>query len=192
MLSCFHKSRIEGRAAVFREPPGGERTRPILSSYVNDPVCTAYPPPALRPPAFTAPGSSSRRRCAPSGSGTSPRACRSSLRPDHSPRGRCDRASSRCAGSPRTLSSHAVAPDSNVRKHGVTFEEAATAFLDDLAVPYEDPVHDDRFILVGMSLQLNLLLVVFAERARAGAETVRIISARRATRRERRVYEEGE
>jgi hypothetical protein len=78
----------------------------------------------------------------------------------------------------------------NVRKHGVTFEEAATAFLDDLAVPYEDPVHHDRFILVGMSLQSNLLLVVFAERA--GADRVRIISARGATRRERRVYEEGE
>ena len=49
----------------------------------------------------------------------------------------------------------------------------------DLAVPYEDPIHHDRFILIGMSLQSNLLLVVFAERA--GGNTVRIISARRAT-----------
>jgi uncharacterized protein len=40
----------------------------------------------------------------------------------------------------------------NARKHGVTFEEAASAFLDDLAVPYEDPIHHDRFILIGMSL----------------------------------------
>ena len=78
----------------------------------------------------------------------------------------------------------------NVRKHGVTFEEAATAFLDDLAVPYADPAHHDRFILIGMSLQSNLVLVVFAERA--GGNVVRIISARRATRRERRAYEEGE
>lgn len=77
----------------------------------------------------------------------------------------------------------------NVRKHGVTFEEAATAFLDDLAVPYEDPTHHDRFILIGVSLQSNLLLVVFAERA--GGDVVRIISARCATRRERRAYEEG-
>ena len=78
----------------------------------------------------------------------------------------------------------------NLRKHGVAFEEAATAFLDDLAVPYEDPAHPDRLILIGMSLQSNLLLVVFAERA--GADVVRIISARRATRRERRAYEEDE
>jgi uncharacterized protein len=78
----------------------------------------------------------------------------------------------------------------NVRKHAVTFEEAATAFLDDLAIPYEDLADHDRFILIGMSQQLNLLLVVFAERA--GGEIVRIISARRATRRERRAYEEGE
>jgi len=77
-----------------------------------------------------------------------------------------------------------------VRKHGVTFEEAATAFLDDLAVPFEDPIHTDRFVLIGMSARLNLLLVVFAERGRG--EVVRIISARRATRRERRAYEEGD
>lgn len=78
----------------------------------------------------------------------------------------------------------------NVRKHGIAFEEAATVFLDDLAVPFGDPAHQDRFILIGMSLQSNVLLVVFAERA--GGDNVRIISARRATRRERREYEEGE
>ncbi|MGD0947402.1 MAG: BrnT family toxin [Candidatus Binatia bacterium] len=78
----------------------------------------------------------------------------------------------------------------NVRKHGITFEEAATVFLDDLAVPYTDPVNPDRLILIGMSLRSNLLLVIFAERC--GAEVIRIISARRATRRERRAYEEGE
>ena len=78
----------------------------------------------------------------------------------------------------------------NVRKHRVTFEEAATVFLDDFAVPYQDPAHHDRFVLIGMSLESNLLLVIFAERA--GGYLVRIISARRATRRERRAYEEGE
>ena len=78
----------------------------------------------------------------------------------------------------------------NLQKHRITFEEAATVFLDDLAVPYEDPGHPERVILIGMSLRSNLLLVVFAERG--GGETIRIISARRATRRERRAYEEGD
>lgn len=84
----------------------------------------------------------------------------------------------------------AVKARANVRKHGVTFEEAATALLDDLAIPYADPAHRDRFVLIGMSLLSNLLLVVLAERA--GGNVVRIVSARRATRRERRAYEEGE
>jgi uncharacterized DUF497 family protein len=78
----------------------------------------------------------------------------------------------------------------NVRKHGITFEEAASVFLDDLAVPYADAMNQDRLILIGMSLRSNLLLVVFAER-RSG-EVIRIISARRATQRERRAYEEGD
>jgi uncharacterized protein len=63
----------------------------------------------------------------------------------------------------------------NFRKHRVTFEEAATVFLDDLAVSYEDPTYADRLILIGMSLQANMLLVVFAERG--GGEIIRIISA---------------
>jgi uncharacterized DUF497 family protein len=78
----------------------------------------------------------------------------------------------------------------NVRKHGVSFEEAATVFLDDLAVPYDDPLDRDRLILIGMSLLSNLLLVVFAERETA--TTILIISARRATAHERKAYEEGE
>jgi hypothetical protein len=78
----------------------------------------------------------------------------------------------------------------HVRKHGITFEEAASVFLDDLAVPYADAMNQDRLILIGMSLRSNLLLVVFAER-RSG-EVIRIISARRATQRERRAYEEGD
>ena len=77
----------------------------------------------------------------------------------------------------------------NERKHGVTFQEAASVFLDDLSVPYDDPAHAERLILVGMSLEHHVLVVVFAERL--GGDIVRIISARRATPRERRQYEEG-
>jgi uncharacterized protein len=79
---------------------------------------------------------------------------------------------------------------SNARKHGVSFEEATTAFLDDLSVVYGDLVHADRFVLVGMSVRRRVLVVVYAERA--GPEVVRIISARRANRQERGHYEEGE
>jgi uncharacterized DUF497 family protein len=62
----------------------------------------------------------------------------------------------------------------NVRKHGITFEEAATVFLDDLAVPYTDPVNPERLILIGMSLRSNFLLVVFAERC--GGEVIPSLS----------------
>jgi uncharacterized DUF497 family protein len=76
----------------------------------------------------------------------------------------------------------------NIRKHGVSFEEAMTVFLDELAVPLEEPAHAERLILIGESRLGQLLLVVFAERL-AGA-IIRIISARRANRRERRTYAE--
>ncbi|HEX7669459.1 MAG TPA: BrnT family toxin [Polyangiaceae bacterium] len=79
---------------------------------------------------------------------------------------------------------------SNVRKHGVSFEEATTAFLDDLSVVYGDLVHADRFVLIGASLSSRLLVVVYAERIEA--EVIRIITARRATRQEQGHYEEGE
>jgi uncharacterized DUF497 family protein len=76
----------------------------------------------------------------------------------------------------------------NVRKHGVTFEEAATAFLDDLSVVYEDRDHPERLVLIGMSLSRRLLVVVHAERGEG--DLIRLISARRATPHERRSYEE--
>lgn len=76
----------------------------------------------------------------------------------------------------------------NLRKHGVSFEEAAAAFLDDLSVVYVDADHPERLVLIGMSQALRLLVVVHAERR--NPETLRIISARRATRQERRPYEE--
>jgi len=75
-------------------------------------------------------------------------------------------------------------------KHGVTFEEAVTVFGDPFGVSIPDPLHsesEDRFLVLGRSHRDRLLVVVYMERA----ERVRIISARRATRREGMDYEEG-
>ena len=80
--------------------------------------------------------------------------------------------------------------NSNLEKHGVPFEEAATAFGDPLSLTIDDPDHSDdeeRFILLGQSFAGRLLVVVHAHRH----ERIRIISARIATRKERRSYEEG-
>lgn len=76
---------------------------------------------------------------------------------------------------------------SNERKHGVTFEEAATVFADYLAMIVEDADHPERTLIVGESAIGCLLVTVFAE---AHENEVRIISARRATTHERRRYEE--
>jgi len=80
---------------------------------------------------------------------------------------------------------------SNLAKHGVTFEEAITVFGDPLAVIFDDEDHsrdEIREIIIGHSALVRLLLVSFTERDRM---VVRIISARKATRRERKDYEEG-
>jgi uncharacterized DUF497 family protein len=77
----------------------------------------------------------------------------------------------------------------NLAKHKVSFEEAATVFGDPLGRILADPRHsvvEERFVLLGISKQRRLLAVMYLERA----ETVRIISARQATRPERRDYEE--
>jgi uncharacterized DUF497 family protein len=77
----------------------------------------------------------------------------------------------------------------NQKKHGVPFEDAVTAFADPLGIIVDDDVHPDRTILIGMSGTARILFTVFVERD----ETVtRIISARLASRPERRRYEEGE
>lgn len=79
---------------------------------------------------------------------------------------------------------------SNVRKHGVSFDEAGSVFLDQLAVSGPDPDHsvgESRYITFGMS-SLGRLLAV-SHTYRPGA--IRIISARRVTRAERKIYEEG-
>jgi uncharacterized DUF497 family protein len=78
---------------------------------------------------------------------------------------------------------------SNVSKHGVSFEEAQTVFEDDLFVAFGDPDHslgEKRFIIMGKSIERRLLVVAYTERRGA----TRLISAREATKRERRAYEE--
>lgn len=78
---------------------------------------------------------------------------------------------------------------SNRRKHGVSFDEASTVFGDSFALLMMDPDHsleEDRYLLLGMSIRQRLLVVAFAERS----PVTRIISARRATRVERKKYEE--
>lgn len=79
----------------------------------------------------------------------------------------------------------------NRRRHGVSFEEASTAFADPLSVTIPDPDHsadEERSLLVGRSSQQRLLVIAHAERG----DAIRLISARPATRRERLSYEEDE
>jgi len=85
---------------------------------------------------------------------------------------------------------HPAKAASNLAKHGVEFEEAATVFADPLARIFDDPDHsraEDREIIVGHSVAQRLLMVCFAARW----DLIRIISARKATRHERRDYEES-
>ena len=82
-----------------------------------------------------------------------------------------------------------VKAEMNARKHGITFTEASTAFSDPLSLTIPDPDHserEERFLLLGRSSSGRLLVVTHTERG----EAVRIISARAASRRERRDYEE--
>jgi len=81
--------------------------------------------------------------------------------------------------------------DENLRKHGVGFEEAVTVFADSLALNMPDPSHSaeqERYLVLGSSNRARLLVVANAERN----TRTRIISARKATRRERHDYEEGQ
>lgn len=78
---------------------------------------------------------------------------------------------------------------SNQRKHGVSFEEAESAFADEFGRLMADPDHsdqEDRFILMGLGVRLRLLIVCHCYRH---ADTVRIISARKANGSERTQYE---
>ena len=77
----------------------------------------------------------------------------------------------------------------NLKKHGVSFEEAKSLFLDESGLLIGDPDHsdeEDRFILLGMSVSLKMLVVCHCYRSEN--ETIRIISARRANKREATAY----
>jgi len=77
----------------------------------------------------------------------------------------------------------------NQKKHGISFEEAKTVFYDESARMIHDPDHsedEDRFILLGLSFQLRILVVVHAYRQ--SDQVIRIISARKATKNEASKY----
>lgn len=78
----------------------------------------------------------------------------------------------------------------NFKKHGISFHEAGTVFDDPLAYTFADPDHSEgerRFLTFGVSRSGRLLVVAHAERN----DTLRLISARPATRKERQIYEKG-
>ena len=80
----------------------------------------------------------------------------------------------------------------NRRKHRVSFEEAQTVFYDENAIEFFDPDHsdrEDRFIMLGLSFKLRLLVVCHC--VREARSVIRIISARRATRHETETYRRG-
>jgi uncharacterized DUF497 family protein len=80
----------------------------------------------------------------------------------------------------------------NRKKHGVWFEEAVQVFDDTSAIMFHDKTHsadEDRFILLGLSASTRVLVVVYCERHKG--KSIRIISARKATKKEIRRYEKG-
>jgi uncharacterized DUF497 family protein len=79
----------------------------------------------------------------------------------------------------------------NLKKHGVSFNEASTVFNDPLSVAFPDPDHsygEERYVIIGLSSASRILIVPHTDRS----DRIRIISAREATRNERRFYEDGE
>jgi len=77
----------------------------------------------------------------------------------------------------------------NIKKHGVSFDEAQTVFLDENAIRYFDPDHsqdEDRFIMLGMSFKLRVLVVCHC--FRLSDSVIRLISARRANKQESQDY----
>jgi uncharacterized DUF497 family protein len=83
--------------------------------------------------------------------------------------------------------------EQNLKKHKVSFEEALTVFFDDNAIEFFDPDHsakEDRFLMLGVSGQLRLLVVSYCFRSKG--KQIRIISARKATTKEQKVYTRGE
>jgi uncharacterized DUF497 family protein len=80
----------------------------------------------------------------------------------------------------------------NQKKHGISFEEAQTVFFDENAIEFFDPDHsesEDRFLLLGLSSSLRILVVSHCYRKKESL--IRIISARKATKKEQKVYTGG-
>lgn len=80
----------------------------------------------------------------------------------------------------------------NVKKHGVSFEEAKSVFYDEFAVQfydYENSETEDRFLMLGLSSESRLLLICHCEKE--SGNLIRIISARKATKNERKLYKGG-
>lgn len=78
----------------------------------------------------------------------------------------------------------------NLQKHGVSFSEAATVFGDSLSITFADPDHsinESRFITIGLSAANQMIILSHTDRD----ERIRIINARKTTRKEQRLYEEG-
>ena len=77
----------------------------------------------------------------------------------------------------------------NKKKHGVSFEEAQTVFFDEHAIEYDDPDHsesEDRSLMLGHSYQIRVLVVSYT--SRKDGDEIRIISARKATKKEQNAY----
>jgi len=77
----------------------------------------------------------------------------------------------------------------NIKKHGISFEEATTVFYDEQAIEFYDDEHsewEDRFLMLGLSIRLNLLIVCHCYRE--SNNKIRIISARKATKNESKYY----
>lgn len=80
----------------------------------------------------------------------------------------------------------------NLRKHGIDFEEAKTVFYDEHGIVFDDPAHsseEERFIILGMSLKSNICIVCHCYRQ--DEKVIRIISARKATKKEENRYAQG-
>ncbi|WP_353519099.1 BrnT family toxin [Thalassotalea sp. SU-HH00458] len=80
----------------------------------------------------------------------------------------------------------------NLKKHGISFDEAKSVFFDEFAVQFfdqENSVTEDRFLMLGMSNETNLLLICHCERD--DGNSIRVISARKATKNESKNYQRG-
>ena len=79
----------------------------------------------------------------------------------------------------------------NYRNHGISFEEAKTVFYDENAIEFYDQNHsleEDRYLMIGSSSKLRLLLVVYTVREEKDEDIIRIISSRKPTKKEQMIY----